>query len=423
MATSTPAPASDLGAKALALTSRGLRWLAQFDEADRALARRLLGALVLVSHREFEGALISHLRRVAHDIDGPVALYAARELTRGSLDDYFVQAKATTGSGLTAVASGTDIGSEGRIANLIRGLNRTEPGKFLNHPDIAALRSSKCHAIVVADDLVASGTRIREFIDALWKNRTLRSWASYKLIRFFVVCYSATEIGGKVVGRLRCKPELIFDRPCPTLDLLPWTKGTREEVKALCKKYAMRTRAKGSALGYGSVAALAVFEHGCPNNVPSIMWGSAKVDGDWEPLFPQRIVDPSERSAFPTEITRGDPVSTLIEVGQAALASSRKQGPATPLTDEALMLLALVGRRIRNPGALSFATGMSEHGCTVLIERCIAGGLITPTMRLTDAGRAELIGFAGRAKVLLGKVPNRGEDDYYPASLRSHRSG
>lgn len=61
-------------------TDRGKVWLAQFDADDRENAARLLSALTLVSHSAFERAVTALILTEAARVDGPVALYATREL-------------------------------------------------------------------------------------------------------------------------------------------------------------------------------------------------------------------------------------------------------------------------------------------------------------------------------------------------------
>ena len=105
--------ASEISSR-LALTESGQLWLNQFDEADRRLARDFLSMLTLVSHSEFERAIESLILRRMDEIEGPIALFAVRELSKDCLDSYFKVGCGPVGSMSTdAVTRGADIGSEG----------------------------------------------------------------------------------------------------------------------------------------------------------------------------------------------------------------------------------------------------------------------------------------------------------------------
>ena len=136
----------------LLLTERGEQWLRNFDEADRNIARDLAATLALISHNEFERGLASLVLEVAQTINGPVALYGARELDAnfrfGAEDGKYL---------IDATPRGSDIGSEGRLANIIRNIALAQPSKFLNHPNVDELRAKRVDAVFVLDDFIGSG--------------------------------------------------------------------------------------------------------------------------------------------------------------------------------------------------------------------------------------------------------------------------
>jgi hypothetical protein len=160
----------------LLLTKRGREWLAQFDSDDHETADRLVDSLTLVSHSAFERALTELIQTHSAEIDGPVALFAAREIDPSS--SYFEQAK-TQGKDNThlrqvnALAPGSDHGSEARIAAMIRNIAKAERKKFLNHPNIAKMRTAKCRAVFVVDDFIGSGKRALSFLDAMWQDTSI----------------------------------------------------------------------------------------------------------------------------------------------------------------------------------------------------------------------------------------------------------
>lgn len=416
---------SPLKSSHILLTGRGRDWLAQFDYGDQENASRLIDSLTLVSHSEFERALSALILAHAATIEGPVALYATREMDPAR--SYFDQA--TSGAGpktknsqqIDAVASGSDLGSEARVAAMIRNLAKTDPNKILNHPSVSEMRSAKCRDIMVIDDFIGSGKRTSNFLNALWRDRSIQSWHSLGYIRFSAVAYSATQKGLARTRRLRFRPKVEIVRNCPTYSEMPWSKALRDALTKLCRKYAPRTSRPRMALGYGDTMAALVFEHGSPNNAPAILWAPFSDIKPWTPLFPDRTVLPAEASAFPPEIARRDPVSVLLDVGQKRLALSGALSRRGEIGATVLVVLALVAKGVRKASALGYATGLSSQDCARILERCVKWGFLTRTHRVTASGLAELK--YARQITPTTPIPPKGEDDYYPKKLRRATSG
>lgn len=395
----------------LALTARGIAWVDQFDAPDREPARTLIEALTLVSHSAFERGLTKTINRLAEQISGPVALYATREWD--ATEPYFPD----DDDPIDAVDAGNDLGSEARIAAIIRNLARAEPDKFLNHPTIKEMRAAHCRALCVVDDFIGSGERTSEFLSAIWLNRTLRSWRSLHLISFHAVAYSATARGARRVERNPVKPAVHLRRDCPTFHEMPWSPAMQRSMLALIRRYASRTSQPNVATGYGQAAAALVFEHGCPDNCPSIFWAPSTPAIAWEPLFPRRSVLWAEASAFPPEIARRDPVLVMIQAGQERLAGSGALAGKGPMGPTVLVILGLAAKGIRSKAALSHATGLEADSCAKLVEACVGAGLLTPNFHITPVGAAELES-ASRNRAIPPKVPELGSDGYYPQQLR-----
>lgn len=397
-------------------TQAGQAWLDQFDEEDRELAKRLLSALTLVSQSAFERALQRLLLAEAAEIDGPVALYATRELAPDA--DYFhdMADPADPMAPLDAVGSGADLGSEARIAAIVRNLCKTAPEKLLSHPSLETLRAERVRTIFTIDDIIGSGKRTASFLQAMWRSRSLMSWHSRGHVRFVALAYSATTIGEERVRALSSKPRIIAVRDCPTFDVLPWNGEIVEVMRALCNRYGRRTSRPGMRLGFQKTMAALVFEHGCPNNTPSILWAPVSDKSEWKPLFPDRTVLPEAASAFPPDIMARDPIALLSDLTGEETEIPLALLSEPPIGNMTTIVLALAAAGVRSRSALSYATGYDIRACTALIDRCVARGYLTATLRLTAAGRAELneTGWPTTPK----RVSPRGEDGYYPSQLR-----
>ncbi len=402
----------------LLLTERGMLWLEQFAEHDRALVRQLTEAISLVSVMELERALQRLVERFSSNSAGPLALYSVREVPKnGGLNFRH------GGNGLDAVASGSDIGSEGRIAHITRQICRTQTSQLLRQPDIDTLLKKRVRNIVVVDDIIGSGERALSYLQELWKDPSIKSWWSYGKVRFTVLAYAATEAGIRRVQSHPCKPHVEIHRHCPVLKNLPWRRELKRKVTDLCMRYARTKKLRGAPLGFGQTGALLVFEHGIPNNVPNIFWAYSQDPSAWLPLFPGRAATAEIASVFPSELAAREPVSVLLAAGAERMAEALPTVADRPLAPDMVVLLSLLRRGLNRLEAVADATGMTSTECSLLLERCIEAGLVSPKRRLTEKGAAELAGMAHAAPARGYRKLPLGEDSYYPRSLRGRIAG
>ncbi|MGB0696268.1 MAG: phosphoribosyltransferase-like protein [Rhodospirillaceae bacterium] len=407
-------------------TEQGKKWLAQFEPLDQELAFAVANNLTLVSHIEFERNLIAKIEEVAKDLRGSVGLFAIRELEKektdfgspGSVLPFYSQVKSANGKSVNALSPSADQGSEARIAHIIRQLCKSDQGKYFNHPTIEVLRAGKCDAIIFVDDFIGSGTRVWDFLTSFWIEPTIVSWLSGKQIKFHVVTYSGTEDGIEFVSRHKSKPLVHIYRDAPTFHSFFWGEKN-EKIKELCKKYGRIANKKRKKMwcGYKEGMAALVFEHGCPNNTPAMLWEPDFKGSGWIGLFPNRVVSDGVASVFPPEIVRGDVIRILNDAGQTKLASSGRlirRGIAGQII---LTALALIAKGKKKRSTLCFATGLSTAECERLIEKCIKWQFISPQRRITPKGLAEL-NAARRSRKEKPESQNRGSEYYFPRQLR-----
>lgn len=405
----------------LQFTRRYIDWVSQFDQRDQPLAELLARKLTLISHTEFERNISNLIEDEAKRFDSPIALYAVRELDKEHPCSYFDQVRGA--AGLDAVGRGVDIGSEGRIAAIIRSLAKAQPEKYLNHPDVAELRQQRARRIFVVDDIIGSGTRTRNFLDAIWRDASIRSWWSRGLIRFSVISYSSTLQGTEEVAKSAClgsvnqRNSIRLTRACPTMLDVFLEEGEHTAIASLCRTYGKKTSKPGMSLGYKDTMAMLVFEHGCPNNTPSILWAPKTTKKRWEPLFPNRVVMTEQASSFSLKINENRPDIALRVAGEARLASSVAQSFGV-VSSSVVVCLALAAKGIRSLAALSFATGLTHDQCIEMRTRCESDGLLTTSGRLTSRGFAELR-YGRRIRAPHAPLDENGEEYYYPRSLRS----
>jgi hypothetical protein len=409
-----------LDAKNLLYTGRGKLWIEQFDVADREIAERVASSLTLVSHSEFERSLQTILEKRASETNDVAAFFAVREV--GLQASYFEQYTDLVTGELNALSFGSDHGSEARIAALIRNLCKTDKERLLNHPSIGQMRAAKCRTVYLVDDFIGSGERTSLFIMSLRRDPSFVSWCSLKYLKIVCVAYSGTPSGVRRIVKTKTDPEIVIERSCPSFETMPWSRKEISSVSTLCEKYGLKTSKAYWWDGYGQTMAALVFEHGCPDNAPAILWAPHEKMRPWLPLFPNRVILSGEKSVFPVEIARRDAVLTLLDVGQKKLAmagSLLRRGRRGQLI---LIVLALIAKGQRRQAGLSFATGLSEEECQRIVEKCKKWGFLTGSRRLTDRGHAELK--AARKTWKVGSdVPPIGVENYYPSMLRTATRG
>ncbi|WP_434986450.1 phosphoribosyltransferase-like protein [Vreelandella zhaodongensis] len=410
----------DRNAEALLYTERGQEWLAQFSETDQEVARKIVASLTLVSHSEFERVVQKSLESISAEYEHPVGFFAVRELD--PIKSYFEQFTDPDSGKISALVSGTDHGSEARIAATIRNYCKTDPNHLLNHPSLDQMREARCRTVVLVDDFIGSGKRISEFMNSLWIDTTFISWLSLHYINIVVVAFSGTGGGIKRVVQHKAKPNLVIERDCPNFIDMPWGQSLRDSAMDVCKKYAGRTSKKRFWGGFGGALTALVFEHGCPNNAPAILWAPKTPKKSWNPLFPNRVIMSGEKTVFPPEIGRGDALVTLLDVGQKRLAGSGQLLRRGENGELILLMLALIAKGQRRQSALSFATGLNRKACAQIMQRCVKWSFLTPSFRLTERGRAELTAAKKVGKVYAGFL-ERGSANYYPNQLRKASRG
>jgi len=406
--------------KNLLFTERGEEWLKQFSPADQDAAALLVSNLTLISHSVFERGLQEKLEEQTSIGTTPFALFAVREVA--VQESYFTQSTNSTSGQLNALSQGVDQGSEARIVTMIRNFCKSDPNNLLNHPDIEMMRSSKCRTVMLVDDFIGSGNRVLEFIKAFLQDPSYASWHSTKYVNIVVVAYAGTDRGIRAVKRHKTQPDVSFVRRSPSFFDAIWSKKKRDSIIHVCEHYGVKTSKKHMSLGYSRTMGAMVFEHGCPNNAPAILWAPKTKQKTWTSLFPNRSILSNEKSIFPAEVFGRGLQGSLFDVGQRTLATLILSPVTGNINENTLLVLAFIAKGQRKLSTLSFATGLDEQRCEKIVDRCIQLGLITKTKRLSSKGKAELDALRRKTRSNLG-IPEIGEEYYHPSQLRRAARG
>lgn len=444
------------GAVRLSETSEALEWLSQFREAELPIARRLLDDLGIVTPTDFTVQMRRLVLRAIEGYHETVALYPVWEVVRPRVrrdgtvlelgesifpldqpcdSELALTAEGGSGSGpadpnrpkprLTIPDPRIPIaGSVGTFVQLIAAIQR-ERENSLDRPACHLLRTTRCHQVLLLDDVVGSGKRVTDYLEAFYRHPTIKSWFSYGKIAFTVVCYAATK---RAVRRLAIyRPRKNHTRPHPVRVVYDqilfngrsfWSVEERRSIEALCRKYAYRTSRPKWPLGFRDAFSMIVFPHGIPNTAPAILW--AGKPGEWKPLFPERGVSTTLLQQF--DQVQRDPAGerleeTLARVNQLRLAGQDWSRHATPTYRRLILLLGILARGFRNEGRIMeiLELGPAKYQHLLADARNLA--LIATDLGLTPMGVRELE-YARNMRVSPWEAGPLSEEFYVPQSLK-----
>lgn len=411
-------------------------WLRQFAVRDQKLAADLLEIFRFVSRDEFASGLKELVLHQAQFVNGPVALYAERELghRRGIPHRLFKEStgkvKRSYGVGPQPVKSTKayhpEVGSEGIVAQLITDLCRQSPKEFLNHPGPDQIRKTRARAFWVLTDFVGSGKRAYDYLSAAWKLRSVRSWTSSGFLRFGVIAYAMTQLGESRIDRHPCKPLTLCVQPCPTI-FSAFSGSAVDAQVSLCERYdpirhSPDTIKDDGFLGFGGVGALIAFAHGAPNNTPRIFHKTSRRANGWIPLFPARVTAGLSSTGFGRSLRPETISARLNALGNKALAKSPAARNASIEVKKRYLVLAALSRGQRGDVILAIKTGLSTFEVQSVCQELERFGWVGPRRVLTDAGLGELRHLRRRVAQQRQRVSIGAEVEkppYYPTSLRA----
>ncbi|AZT83283.1 hypothetical protein EHN06_06815 [Marinobacter sp. NP-4(2019)] len=383
----------------LSETTEGISWVDQFRPEDQCLACSLLDSLALIEHDELVDAIQDSIIDVARNINGVIGIFSEREIRRGKggVPNALYQQprrkknRRAFGQGPQPVKPklpyDMSVGSEGIIAWLVTDICKQQPGKFVSHPSPAQIRKKKVRHFMLVTDMIGSGRRAYEYLDSAWKVASVKSWKSLGLIDFTIVSYTGTEAGVSFLKSHKTKPEVRIARSCPTI-FTEFDKDTAEKIRSLCIHYDPIDHDGAESLGYRGSGALLVFSHGCPNNVPRLLFKNDKRK-NWKPMFPNRGTAAS-RNAFNSVKEESELRRKLARMNEVRLS----RGDWTSLySDEAksmLFVLAAIRTGPRQSEAVSRKTGLNITLINILLENANQWGWIDANRRLTSIGKGQL---------------------------------
>lgn len=394
------------------------QWLDQFADQDRELARSLLDEVHLVPAKVFSDGIFKLIDQVAAERpagERKIALYAERPVPSawGTIPSFFPNSRRgrAAGPGVPPIkvdARDQEVGSEGPIAQMITTYCRLHPTVALSHPGPTKLRKDRVSHIVIVTDFIGSGDRIYQMLESFRYVATLRSWHSYKLIKFVVIAYAATDAGLHHVQLSRLPHTINVQVGCPTISGV-FRGARRKLIEKLCWHYPR----KSDPFGWRAGGALIAFAHGCPNNAPAMFWSEAN---SWQPIFGGRTtIEASDAFAVNEAGLLNQRTERLLGIRDAREKLTSHEGNCW-IT--AMTTLAAVDDGARRPMQISARTILPLKQVNEVLDLCVRAGWLDAEYKLTVLGQMELKRLRRRLR-RKPVFPNDENPFYYPSQLRA----
>ncbi|WP_406642694.1 hypothetical protein [Amycolatopsis sp. WGS_07] len=389
-------------------SGQGRQWLANFRRDERQAAALLVDSLWVISSSRFRVVMSDALESAVNDCPGPVGVYPVRALSGDDAGQFLPLDQPFTATP----------GSEGLVGNIIRDVIGRKPrfDRASFYDSLESLRRHKVRTLLLVDDYSGTGDRIVRYVDEWMSHPTIRSWHSYGLVRVHVLLLAASARARQRLKSHRFVASVRYLERGLGFDTAPWTDEERENVEALCRRYAHRSE---FALGYGETRGLLALHHTVPNNIPHILWQvKCPRIPSWQPFFANRIMSPKLQEEIGNYRLETDLKRITAIIRQERLGAAL-DAQANPTVRNFLMVLAAIENGHRDPerlgGLLSFSMETTRH----TLEACQALNLLDSANRLTDEGRAELRRARNRPPVPEPEPPAVCDGaPYYPLSLR-----
>lgn len=404
-------------------------WVDQFDEDDQADAALLASVVRLVPGDAFRRDLTRLLEERLQNGCTPVAFFNETErkkwkgrpnrlfpeLSRASKSQkgkHTLRAYGRVGPPLVPrqrqVAE--EVGSEGIVANILTNMQRGHRKLTLLNPGADLIREKRVRWFILVTDFIGSGDRVINYLESAWRLRTVRSWWSRRRhsgLSFEVVAYAGTEFGFERVTKHPSAPVVSLVTRCPTIHTV-FPAGKAKQMEDLCSRYAP---GGVNPLGYGDVGALLAFDHGMPNNAPSMFWKDAR---NWAALVPKRA-----SSTIGSPFMDPHTPEKERERIEASVNASRIGPNMAPTSLETIVLSAL-RRSPRSAEALSGRLGMNIQDVSDILSCLQDWGWISRSNQLTERGRV-IVSRLIRAD-RQPSLPKSEERMYFPHALRVPRN-
>lgn len=408
------------GIQAPSQTARGDAWLTNFARLEVPYATLLIDSLTIVSTSKIRTALRIKLHELhaKNEIEFPALLLVPRkmnEYTRiGNTSDSVSVAYDSFFPGESMPATP---GSEAMLGSLIRDLAGNAPnvaGTWL-HPesDIELLCDARCRSIVLVSDYSGSGTQIVRFAESLLRNKTIRSWHSYGLVKIFALVYASAPAGASAMHACKSITASWFIDPAADFATATWSETERQQIVNLCRSKAKKNP-DFRPLGFKNSAGLFATESTIPNNLPSVL--GQKVEG-WKPFFDGRVM-PADLLGSVVGYEPEPRRELLLEgLNQERLRNNWKAWSTEDLSQLTILILARGLRKGSTDWELSLELRTPEEAIARVTTFLKKNNFVDTHGRTTPLGIAEIAAAKRKNRKIETELL---QDDvmYYPSTLR-----
>lgn len=411
-------------------------WLNQFETiTDRNNAKKLLNSLKYISNTDFEVFIYNNLDTLQKKLKSRLSVYPVVT----PLPENIAGSKLFTGNFRDISQLNTKIreegrrgqyGSEDRVGHILEKLSSYHKGNGTVSnieccPTFKTLIEQGIKDIVFVDDICGSGERFVNFFKKVIPPY-LKRLISIKKIRLWFVCYGITNSGFNYIKSkikyFKNNPEHIISH----FNTLNFDKTISRDIREFCFRYTRKIYGNDSAsLGYKNTIGGIVFEHGCPNNLPRLLWDNKK---NWNAIFKNRAIPIELRPNF-SEENLMDTSEILWDINQKKLAISIFDSIQNNNLDSKynliLTFLGLTNKGIHSRNNIASRLFLSSSRINCLVNDLIESNLIIEELnilKITPLGKAIIQKYIN-TKIKVINTPKTIESAdffYYPYQCDGH---
>ncbi|PJZ58274.1 phosphoribosyltransferase-like protein [Leptospira barantonii] len=272
-------------------------YLNQFPDFYRKIVYKFLCQVEFISNIEFEEELTNLVLDNLIKINGKIAFFPISKGPENNRDK-------------VRYSSGEKIGY------ILTNLERLFPDKIKVSPSILEMRTQRYKSIVFVDDVIASGESIIKYARNKI-NKSIKSWSSLGYVNLYLLSVVGYPNGiNRILENTNLfKSENIY---CSRIALNK-SKIYNSELTYTANKFGRLTNRSNLSIGFMESKGYHIFEHGCPNNIPSMLWAKGNKN-NFKPLFKNRGIPLNLRYLFKKEFQIQQSIENIFDLNQPKLA-------------------------------------------------------------------------------------------------------
>lgn len=377
-------------------------WLDQFEFQDRYLAKYLVSKMRYVGFEELETWLQTGLDRLISEINAnnkeAIAIFP---VSKPFIHNFNKEKEPKPAND-----------SAGRIAHSLKNIERRLPNHIELTPRLESMRAKKVRHIIFVDDFIGTGDR---FIKS-WQqtvSRTIKSWCARGWCKIWILTFAGHESGiSNIINRIG---SIDKTRVRINLRIEKSFIAEHQALLFLIAKYGLNRYGKRGAYGYGKLLSPLIFQHGCPNNVPSIFWSKVTGKNKWAPLFPERSIPTELYPLFSTDLSSFSSAEDVWMVGNYRLAIQMIEKLHDYHGNHHLMVILAMLAKNKEISKIKNVMILSEEEFAVISLELTKYGLIDTNNKITNFGK-EILVRGKKDKPVITKVYEH-KGNFYPATF------